>query len=309
MNREFDANDFIDRIGRRLVAQFDDAKTATTPSLIGGAMEKPVRDQLEQILPRGIAVGSGCVIDTHGRTSRQQDIVLYERDICPVFSINDTPETTYYPCEGVIAVGEVKSTLNRERLTDAFQKVESVKRLRRMDTRHAIPMPDTRLRPPLYRSYSSLRSPDILDIEERNEHDHRNQIFGFILSGQLRMRVETLHAACLDLTRQTGDAFSPNLFTVLTGQQLAWFTTNGPRRVYVQQDGRHLLQEFHDASTAVAAAQDATHLAIFNGDAVFRSLINWIYHAYTVGTTSAASAFEHYIRGSPPMTFVDYSEK
>ena len=168
MNREFDANDFIDRIGRRLVAQFDDAKTATTPSLIGGAMEKPVRDQLEQILPRGIAVGSGCVIDTHGRTSRQQDIVLYERDICPVFSINDTPETTYYPCEGVIAVGEVKSTLNRERLTDAFQKVESVKRLRRMDTRHAIPMPDTGLRPPLYRSYSSLRSPDSLAACPRN---------------------------------------------------------------------------------------------------------------------------------------------
>ena len=309
MNRQFDANDFIDRVGRRLVDQFDDARAATTPSLIGGAMEKPVRDQLEQILPRGIAVGSGCVIDTNGQTSRQQDIVLYERDICPVFSINDTPETTYYPCEGVIAVGEVKSTLDRATLTDAFQKIESVKRLRRMDTRHAIPMPDTGIRPPLYRSYGSLQSPDVLNMEQRNEHDYRNQIFGFVLAGKSQIRVETLHAACLDLTREMGDALSPNLFSVLTGQQLTWFTNKGIRRVYTQQDGRHSLRQFHDASTAVAAAQDATHLAILNGDAVFRNLINWIYHAYTVGTTSAASSFEQYIRGNPGMTIVGYSEK
>ena len=308
MNRQFDANDFIDRIGRRLVDQFDDARAATTPSLIGGAMEKPVRDQLEQILPRGIAVGSGCVIDTNGQTSRQQDIVLHERDICPVFSINDTPETTYYPCEGVVAVGEVKSTLNRATLTDAFQKIESVKRLRRMDTRHPVPMPDG-LRPSMYRHYGSLQSPDVLKMEERNEHDYRNQIFGFVLAGQLQIRVETLHAACLELTRQTGDAFSPNLFTVLAGEQLTWFTTKGPRRIYDQQDGRHSLREVHDAHTAVAAAQDATHLAIFNGDVVFRNLINWIYHAYTVGTTSAAYAFEHYIRGTPRMTLISLSEK
>jgi len=170
-------------------------------------------------------------------------------------------------------------------------------------------MPDTGIRPPLYRSYGSLQSPDVLNIKERNAHDYRNQIFGFLLAGKSQMRVETLHAACLELTRQFGDDFSPNLFTVLTGQQLTWFTTKGPRRVYTQKDGRHLLQEFHDANTAAAAAQDATHLAIFDGDAVFRNLINWIYHAYTVGTTSAASAFEHYIRGVSQMTLVSYSEK
>ena len=67
----------------------------------------PVRHRLEQILSRGIAVGSGCVIDSYGNVSRQQDVVLYEREICPVFSINDTPEARYCPCEGVIAVGEV----------------------------------------------------------------------------------------------------------------------------------------------------------------------------------------------------------
>ena len=53
-------------------------------------MESPVREQLEHLIPRGIAVGSGFVIDSYGATSSQTDLVLYERDICPVFSINDT---------------------------------------------------------------------------------------------------------------------------------------------------------------------------------------------------------------------------
>ena len=67
------------------------------PGLTGDAMEQPVRERMEQVLPRGIGVGSGCVIDTTGNTSQQMDVVLYERDLCPVFSVNNTPGTTYYP--------------------------------------------------------------------------------------------------------------------------------------------------------------------------------------------------------------------
>ncbi len=40
------------------------ARQATTPSLTGAAIEMPARQKLEQILPREIAVGSGCVIDS-----------------------------------------------------------------------------------------------------------------------------------------------------------------------------------------------------------------------------------------------------
>ena len=108
MKQGFDSGDYVKRVGERLVQQFAEARHATSPSTVGAAMEVPVRDQLGQILPQGIAVGSGFVIDSYGGTSRQCDVVLYERDICPVFSVNNTPETTYYPCEGVIAVGEVK---------------------------------------------------------------------------------------------------------------------------------------------------------------------------------------------------------
>ena len=104
-------------------------------------MEQPVRKQLQEVPPRGIAVGSGFVIDSYGGTSRQADIVVYEQDICPVFSINATAETTYYPCEFVIAVGEVKFALDGDSLRDAFKKIASVKELRRHIVRDAVPTP------------------------------------------------------------------------------------------------------------------------------------------------------------------------
>ncbi len=116
-----------------------------------------MRDQLEQVLPRGIAVGEGFVIDSYGGTSRQQDVILYERDICPVFSINRTLQTTYYPCEGVIAVGEIKSSLDRNSLQDAFEKVASVKRLRRHIVHEFLPNLKTGEPVPRRRDYLTQR--------------------------------------------------------------------------------------------------------------------------------------------------------
>ena len=54
MDKTFDVEKFMARIGEMSVVQFDDAKAATSPSAVGDAMESPVRDQLQQILPRGI---------------------------------------------------------------------------------------------------------------------------------------------------------------------------------------------------------------------------------------------------------------
>ena len=93
----FDSRDFITRLGYALIREFEEARQATTGPLIGSAIESPVRKRLEQILPRGIAVGSGCVIDSYGACSKQQDVVLYERDVCPVFSINGTPGVYLLP--------------------------------------------------------------------------------------------------------------------------------------------------------------------------------------------------------------------
>ena len=54
---EFNATDFITRLGHSLIDEFKEARQATTSQLIGEAIETPVRRRLEQVLPRGIAVG------------------------------------------------------------------------------------------------------------------------------------------------------------------------------------------------------------------------------------------------------------
>ena len=131
MKSDFDPAEFVRLVGRDLVRAFESAREATTPGLVGSAIEHAVRDQLEQILPRGIGVGSGCVIDTQGVTSRQMDIVLYEKELCPRFSINNSPETTFFPVESVLAIGEVKSAIGKWELKDSFQKIASAKSLYR----------------------------------------------------------------------------------------------------------------------------------------------------------------------------------
>ena len=83
MNRNFDPDAFPPD-GERLIDEFEEPRAGTTPSTVGSAAEQPVRDQLEQVLPKGVGVGESFVIDSYGRTSRQQDVILYERRPCGI---------------------------------------------------------------------------------------------------------------------------------------------------------------------------------------------------------------------------------
>ena len=49
----------------------------------------------------------------------------------PVFSINESPESTYYPCEGVLAAIEIKSAMSRKEFEDSCEKASSVRKLQR----------------------------------------------------------------------------------------------------------------------------------------------------------------------------------
>ena len=138
MNKNFDAVRYAIEVGRELVTNFSGAGLATTAGLVGSAREVPTRRKLQHLLPNGIAVGSGCVIDSYGGTSRQMDVVLYEKHLCPVYSINEDPATTYYPCEGVIAIGEIKSRMASTDLEDTFAKIASVKSAHLTDHQKAI---------------------------------------------------------------------------------------------------------------------------------------------------------------------------
>ena len=119
------------------------------------------------------------MVDSYGTASRQIDVVLYERDTCPVYRVNDTAETTYFPCEGVVAVGEIKAVIDGPKLDDAFEKIESVKTLRRYwEQFHATVHGEKR-----YRKYGVAGDIAGIRSEDENEELERNEVFGFVLAG------------------------------------------------------------------------------------------------------------------------------
>ena len=300
MDQTFDVDAFIARIGRRLVEQFDDARAATSPATVGAAMEQPVRDQLEQILPRGIAVGSGFVIDSQGGTSRQTDIVLYERDICPVFSINNTPETTYYPCEGVIAVGEVKSGLDRNSLDDSFKKIASVKQLKRQVIHNPIPMPDTGKRSAETRGYGTIQGDSILRIDYDPESAETAQIFGFVLAGELRVKTDTFCESFKEFAGKHGNTLSPNMAVILNGGLVTWGNiTKGKvqNTEWSERSKGYVLTEREGNRPTWESTWSATKGNWFQYSEEmepFRALIRWIFQIFREGKTSSARAFDRY---------------
>ncbi len=126
---EFNTRAYLRSLGEELALAYGNAGHATTPGLVGDAREQAVRTKLESILPSGVAVGTGCVMDVDGNASKQMDIILYEKPFCPVFKIANN--VSYYPCESVIAVGSIKSTIGKKELKDIYDNVASVRRLKK----------------------------------------------------------------------------------------------------------------------------------------------------------------------------------
>ena len=280
MEETFNSVEFIGRIGRRLVNEFDDARQATTPSLVGDAMEVPVRNQLENILPSGIAIGSGCVIDSYGHTSRKMDVVLYEREICPVFSINNTPDTTYYPCEGVIAVGEVKSTFSARELRDSIEKIASVKSLSRYivtaNPSELDYLPDVE-NLVHYRGYGDIEVPSVINATriDNPEAIEYSRIYGFILTGELRISGKTLLTRFAEYSASVGDSLCPNLLVAL--------------------NGGILVPVCADKKEYRFSAESASDFLLLEKAPPFQSLVQRLYIAYEKGLTSPFESFSRYL--------------
>ena len=279
MERTFDTTSFLKRTGEDLVRAFERARQATTPGLIGSAMEHSVIKRLENVLPRGISIGSGCVIDAAGRASRQMDVVLYERNICPVFSVNNEPETTYYPCEGVIAVGEVKSRLGKPELEDAFRKIESVKSLHRAFSQ-LTPMVEGHSEY-LTRRYGELSSASN-PFSDFDPYQHEaGAIFSFALAGELSAKPETMLRHLAQLVSQSSNrALCPSIVVSLTGD-----TFFAARR-----SGHH--QGSHDRKRSMTSA---SHVICDESRYPFCILLTWLHDAWRTGRTADAAAFEKYL--------------
>jgi len=276
MQQSFDAVSYTRDVGRELIAAYETAARATTPGLKGAAREQPIRQKLEHLLPVGIGVGSGCVIDSFGGTSKQQDVVLYEKAFCPIFSINETPETTYYPCEGVIAVGEVKSTVASKELDDIFEKIDSVKKLKRFTpiSKSCLSGKET----VCFRNYGSNVALEGTPDEEFNQIENPfDQIFGFAIAGSLGVTDETFCAKFAELASRTDDHLSPNIMVLLN-------------------EGVVFPLGCGSEPTILLSQKDAAGFYFANkGDENFQFLLYYLYKFYQHGRTVEVSTFGRYI--------------
>jgi hypothetical protein len=80
----------------------------------GRSSEHVVRAILRSVLPKRFSIGTGVVVSSHGRRSKQTDIVIYDDFYNAAPSL--IGDVGIFPIECVYAAIEVKSTLDTEKI-------------------------------------------------------------------------------------------------------------------------------------------------------------------------------------------------
>ena len=278
MDRTFNMSKYLAALGEELVLAFDQAGLATTPGNVGRAREQAVLRKLGALLPAGVGIGSGFVIDSLGNASRQMDLVLYEKNLCPVFTINEDEETSFYPCEGVIAVGEVKSAVGLKELDDILDKIASVRRLDRWCRTED---DGFGLEPTVpFRSYGSPFAV-VGTVEEQYEQNNRSkdQIWGFAVARSMATGTKVLVSRLNEFSQLNGATLCPNRVIAMSGICAA---------PCLYSDGKNSL---------VSSTMDANAHVAIRVPQPFAFLIKEIVTAFTTGRTVATDAFLQYISG------------
>jgi hypothetical protein len=99
------------------------------PSARGETTELDWVTMIAKHLPVRYQASRAFVVDADGLSSEQIDMVIYDRQYCPLLFTRHGHH--YIPAESVYAVFEIKQTFNREHLVAAGTKAASVRRLRR----------------------------------------------------------------------------------------------------------------------------------------------------------------------------------
>ena len=94
----------------------------------GARREQGIRTFLQELLPSRYHVGTGLAFDSAGGQSRQLDVIVSLDS--PFLAESEVGADEFVPCEAVLAVVEVKTTLSREELRKAIMNAISVRALK-----------------------------------------------------------------------------------------------------------------------------------------------------------------------------------
>lgn len=279
MKNNFNVQDYIKFLGEELVHEFSVAGMTTHPHAVGSGRENSARLKLKNILPAGVGVGSGFVIDSYGNTSQQCDIILYEENFAMKFAVNNDQANTYYNCESVIAVGEVKSVASMTEIRDAINKLRQVKRLKRYN--------DDGYNTRNYLSATAVRN-SLGDekLEYNSDENTMGQIFTFLLCQDLKAKTQSIVSSMDEMCDKECEYINRIIST--NGAYISFLdTTRNPIKVLPGRIG----------ANAVFNMMDNQY--VFNH--FIHGLVDFITHATTVPLN-----YGRYL--SMPMTINDLKE-
>lgn len=124
------ARDWFLRQQEKMQAELREVRTVHDhPTAKGDGTELHWLEMLQRRLPARYRAERAFVIDADGHRSEQIDIVVHDRQFCPM--LLDTAGGIHIPAESVYAVLEVKQDLSKQQLEYAGDKIASVRRLHR----------------------------------------------------------------------------------------------------------------------------------------------------------------------------------
>jgi hypothetical protein len=90
----------------------------------GQLREVVIRDLLRPFLPMDVGLGTGEIVTAGNQTSRQQDIVMFDRRVLPPITLQG--DMGIFPIESVAYSIEVKSDLTEAELRSAHKNAEDL---------------------------------------------------------------------------------------------------------------------------------------------------------------------------------------
>ncbi|MGE3805449.1 MAG: DUF6602 domain-containing protein [Gemmataceae bacterium] len=173
----------------------------------GRVREEYIRGFLRRNLPRRFEVTTGFVFDSSGRISGQLDVIVADSQVAPRFEL--AGDVCFYPCECVVAVGQVRSRCDSEaKFLDAIENLRSASSLDRSANGKAVSIVDKR------------------PLEPRFNHLDRMLTFVFVIDHALKGG--TARDVLLQYLHDNGDEQAwPNLVFALDQYLLTYCCDDG----------------------------------------------------------------------------------
>ena len=119
--------DFFRKTSEVLNSEFERSSNIKHAVSKGQNRELFIKNFLTKSFPKKFVIGTGEILDSDDKRSKQADIVIYD-EFMPIF---DYGSTKHFLTEGVLAHIEIKSKLTTAKLKEALNITKSVKLLKR----------------------------------------------------------------------------------------------------------------------------------------------------------------------------------